>query len=286
MKYTKIIATKINNKQQLWLLGITASLMAIIMTVTWKSGEISQLGMSLLFYLAVGSIIWDKRHELILKSDIFSRCLGILLIAYILWQSVSLTKSDLLIVFTRLSPLICAIAVGLLASGWRGLKQYWREITILFFLGVPELVLLKLIDVAPLTAKFSTFLLWYSGFDVSLQKEIYINLGTQTVKVAAGCSGVGIISYLLGVAMIALLMFPIEEKKRIIVPIIAILLGFVANSIRVAILVIIVLNKQAFDYWHEGEGSRLFGMFARILGLIYFFMLQQGESKNQSSPDS
>jgi cyanoexosortase A len=287
MKSTTFTAVKTLNNSQFWLLGIGAGLIAIILTLTQRTGDISHLGMSVLFYFAVASLIGEKRHKLNLESGFFPSFLGILLIALVLWQSASLTQGKLLLVFTHLAPFISVIGLALLASGLKGLKQYWQEITILFFLGVPKIVLTSLTDISPITAKFSAFLLWYSGFEVSLQQEIFIRVPPGSIKVYSGCSGVELISHLLGLAVIALLMFPLKRKKAILVPIVAITIAFIVNGIRVALLAVIVTQQQAFDYWHEGDGSRLFGMVAvLILGLFYFLLLREGEGKNQDNLES
>jgi cyanoexosortase A len=289
MKADRLTAIKPLKTTPFWLLGIGAGLTVINLTVTWKSGDPSHLGMSILFFLAVASIFGDKRHSLTLESGIIPSFLGLLLIAFVLWQSASLPNGDSLSIFTHLSPLISALGLGLLASGFKGLKQYWQELTILFFLGVPKVLLSSFTDISPLTAKFSAFLLWYSGFEVSLQNGIYIVLPTGSVKVYAGCSGSELISHLLGIAVICLLMFPIERKKRLLVTTVAITLAFIINGVRVALLAVMMAkqNLQAFDYWHEGNGSRLFGMFAVLsLCLFYLVLLRQQEAKKQDIAES
>ncbi|MBD6614330.1 cyanoexosortase A [Komarekiella sp. 'clone 1'] len=288
MKTTTLTPVKTLSNSQFWLVGIGAGLIAIILTLTQRTGDFSHLGMSVLFYFAVASLLGEKRHNLNLESGLFSSLLGILLIAGVLWQSASLTSSSkLLPIFTHIAPFVSAIGLALLASGLKGLKQYWQEITILFFLGVPKIVLTSLTDISPITAKFSAFLLWYSGFEVSLQQEIFIRVPPGSIKVYSGCSGVELMSHLLGLAVIALLMFPLERKKKILVPIVAITIAFVVNGIRVALLAVVVTQQQAFDYWHEGDGSRLFGMIAvLILGLFYYLLLRQGEGKNQGNLES
>ncbi|WP_066380131.1 MULTISPECIES: cyanoexosortase A [unclassified Anabaena] len=291
MKNQTISAFKNLKKHQFFVLGIASCLIAIIMTVTWRAEDVSQLGMTMLFMLAVGSMIWEKRQRLTWKTDIFSSVFSMILIACILWQSVSLNQSDNVLFFTHLSPFLSAIAIGLLASGWRGLRQYWQEIIVLFFLGVPELILEKLIYIAPLTANFATILLWYSGFDVLLHEEIYITLvttlGSQTVKVDPGCSGIGLISYLLGVSILALVMFPIEKTKTIIVPIISVILAFFFNGIRVAIMAVLASKNQEFDFWHTGGGSQVIGTIAvLVFGLLYYLLNKQGNRENQVNTES
>ncbi len=285
---TAQFAIKPLKNTQLWLLGIGGGLIAILLSITWRSGDPSHLGMSILFLLAVVSMVNDKHKSLTLESSIFPSFLGGLIIAFVLWQSTTLVNSKSLAIFTHVSPFISALGLALLASGFKGLKQFWQELTIMFFLGIPKLLLSYPIDISPLTAKFSAFLLWYSGFEVSL-RGIYINLPTGSVKVYSGCSGAELISHLLGIAVICLLMFPLERKKVIFIPIVAIISAFIINGVRVALLAIVIAkqNMQAFDYWHEGDGSRLFGIFGVLMfGLFYLFMLRQQEAKNQDIAES
>ncbi|MDM9385451.1 cyanoexosortase A [Chlorogloeopsis sp. ULAP01] len=282
--FTKVKPLK---NTQLWLLGIGAGLIAINLTLTWKSGDVAQVGMSVLFLLAVASLLGDKQHNLNFESGIFPSVLGGLLIGILLWQSATFHRSELLESFLRISPLISGLAVGLLASGFKGLKQYWQELTILFFLGIPKLLLSSLFDISPLTAKFSAFLLWYSGFEVSLQ-GVFINLPTGSVKVYSACSGIESICYLLGISVICLLVFPIQPKRRTLVLIMAIAFGFIINGIRVALLAVISAQKnlQAFNYWHEGDGSLIFGMIqVMVFTLFYVFLLRQQEKNNQDSAE-
>ncbi len=279
-----------------WLLGIGASLIAIYMTFLWKAQDIAHLGMSAIFGLSVASLLWEKRRSLNLQSEIFPTVLGALLIALVLWQSAAISPEVVLnkrnfnlysTSFLRLIPLISALGLGLLASGFKGLKQYWQELTILFFLSVPSVVLSLMVDISLLTAKFSAFLLWCSGFQVSLQ-GVYINLPTGSVKVYSGCSGMESMIYLLGLSVICLILFPIQRRKQIFVPIVAVTVGFIVNGVRVAFLTVLIasLNKQAFDYWHTGEGSLIFGMIAvMIFGFFYLFLLRQEEPEDSDAAE-
>ena len=282
MKATHLALLKLLKIPPFLLLGIAAGLVAINLTLVWKARDIGHLGMSALFWLAVASLLWEKRHSLSIESGIFPSLLGALLIAWVLLNSASLPDGQDPIVhnrFLRISPFISALGLGLIASGFRGLKQYWRELTIVFFLGIPSVLASFLTDISPFTAKFATFLLWYSGFDVSLQ-SLNIILPTGRVRVYSACSGIESMTYLLGVAVICLVMFPPKWSHRILVPIVALILGFVVNGVRVALMAVLAgTNSESFDYWHIGEGSLLFGMIAiAIFGLFYAFLLRQDET--------
>ncbi|NEU75155.1 cyanoexosortase A [Hassallia byssoidea VB512170] len=266
---------------QFWLLAIGAGLIAIHITLTCKSNIPSLLGSSVLFWIAVSSLIWEKRHSLNLESGVFPSFLGISIIAIVLIKSASLTSFG---GFLFLSPFILAFGLALLASGFRGLKQYKGELLALFFLGAPKLLPSLLIKhITLLTAKLAAFILWYTGFEIT-RSGVNIYLPTGSIQVASGCSGVQIIFQQLGLAIIFILMFPLNRQQKILAPIVAATLGFIVNGVRVALMGVIVAkgNQEAFEYWHHGDGSLIFSMIAVILfGLFCWFLLNINETKNK-----
>ena len=274
---------------QLWLLGTAAGLSAIYFTLLWQAGDVAHLGMSALFGLAAASLLWDKRYSLKIESKLFSSAVGALLIAFVLWRSAVFTDSQFLSIdgeisyFLRLFPFIASLALGLLASGFKGLKQYWQELLIFFVLGAPSIVLSK-IDISPLTARFSTFLLQIAGFD-AIRQGVYIHLWEGSVKVYSGCSGMESITYLLGLAVVCLVMFPLVRSQQVLALIAAVLVGFVVNSIRVNLMTVLIAanRREAFKYWHEGDGSLIFGMIAVVVfGLFYLFLIHRSGLEPES----
>ncbi|MBW4498346.1 MAG: cyanoexosortase A [Scytonema hyalinum WJT4-NPBG1] len=270
---------------QFWLLGIAAGYIAIHLTLAWKADNSSLVGMSFLFWAALSSLIWEKRHSLNLESGIFSSFFGLSLIALLLLKSLSLTSLG---GFLHISPAIFAFGLALLASGFKGLKQYKGELLVLFFLAVPKILPSSLTDISPLTAKFAGFALWYTGFPVT-RNGILISLPTGSVEVYSGCSGIELVFQMLGLALLFLLMFPQKGKKKILLALIAAILGFVVNGVRVALMAILVAQGQqkAFVYWHEGDGSLIFSLVAVLLfGLLCWFLLEKAEIRNKDATES
>jgi cyanoexosortase A len=271
---------------QFWLLAIAAGLIAIHITLTWKSDNGSLLGNSLLFWIAISSIIWEKRDSLNLESGVFSSFFGLSIVGILLLKSASLTSFG---GFLFLFPFIVAVAIALIASGFRGLKQYKGELLVLFLIYAPKLLPSFLINhITLLTAKFATFILWYTGFEVT-RSGVYVYLPTGSIEVALGCSGIQIVFQQLGLAIIFLLMFPLNRQQKILAPIVAATLGFVVNGIRVALMGVIVAkgSQEAFEYWHDGDGSLIFSMIAVILfGLFCWFLLNINETKNKQHKSS
>lgn len=150
MNITNIASPKLKDIRY-WLLGIAGGLQAICLTLVWKADDSGHFGMSLLFLFAIGSLIWEKRHTFKYKSEILPSIVGMGLISWVLWESANLADGNIM----RLLPFASAFGVALLASGFKGLKQYWQELVILFFLGVPSVIASFLFDISPLTAQFS-----------------------------------------------------------------------------------------------------------------------------------
>lgn len=259
--------------------------MAIHLTLTWRAEDSSLWGVSVLFWIAVGSLVWSKRDSLVLNSDVFSSFCGILLITVVLLKSLSLSGLD---PFLRISPCLSALSIALLASGFKGLKQYWRELMILCFIAPSPGALSLLLDISLFTAQFATALLWYLGFNVARQ-GVFLFLPSGSVEVYSGCSGIESMLQLLGLALVFLMMFPTNRIEKLIVPVVALLIAFVVNGVRVALLATLASpsTKLAFEYWHKGDGSLLFSILAvLIFGLFCFFLLRYNEPEEHDPMES
>jgi cyanoexosortase A len=261
MKANNYSPTNLLTNVGFWLMGIVVGFIAIHLSVIWKSGDSNFLALAALNYLAIAFLLWKKRTRLSLESDIFSSFFGASILALVLIKITALTGGD----FILLAPAIAILGIVLLASGFKGCKQYWQELVILFFLGVPKVIIAAFLDLTPVTAKFAAFLLWYSGFDVARQ-GFGILLPTGGVEVYEGCSGLEAVTHLLTLAGLAIALFPKDWKQAAILPLVAIAIAFITNGIRVALLTVLAASKDgSFDYWHQGEGSLIFSMISTSL---------------------
>ncbi len=265
-----------------WLLGIAAGLMTINVTLMWRYAPVDVVGTSLLFWGGAAFLIWERYKSFNLQSDPLSSVVGALIIALVLLKSATLNNYD---IFLRLSPLMSGLGIALLASGLKGLKQYWQELFILGFMSISTGLLLRIFNISPLTAKFSAILLWYLGFPVT-REGIYINLPTGSIEVYSGCSGYSAILQLLGLSVLFLFMFPTTWKQKIYIPLASMVLGFIVNGVRVALMAFLVAysDKQSFEYWHYGDGSLIFSMFGvLLLGLFCWFFILRHEPEKHST---
>jgi len=263
-----------------WLLGIASGLIALHLTLTSRTNDTDLFGTMLLFWGVVAFLIWERHESLTFESGIFASFFGSSLIALILLKSSSISGYDF---FIRATPFLSGISLALLASGTKGLKQYRQELLILAYTAIPPGLIGVFIDAAQITAKFSAFILHYLGFEV-VRKGVFLILEKGSVEVNHGCSGVNAILQLLGLALVFLLMFPTTTGQKIVVPIVAILIAFVVNAARVALLALLVslFQPEAFKYWHEGNGSVIFSMIAVfIFGLFCWFAILKDQPQNK-----
>lgn len=277
---TEINSLKHIQEPKYWLLGIASGLIALHLTLTSRTNDTDLFGTMLLFWGVVAFLIWERHESLNFESGIFASFFGSSLIALILIKSSSISGYDF---FIRATPFLSGISLALLASGTKGLKQYWQELLILAYTAIPPGLIGVFVDVALLTAKFSAFLLHYLGFEV-VRKGVFLILEKGSVEVYHGCSGVNAMLQLLGLALVFLLMFPSTKGQKIVLPFVAIITAFLVNAARVALLAVLVSLSQpeAFKYWHEGNGSVIFSMIAVfIFGLFCWFAILKDQPPNQ-----
>lgn len=280
MKIDSLAKLKPLENTQFWLLAIASSLTALYVSLYLRlDGDLSQLTISLLGLGAVFSLLAEKRQTLKLVSDIFSSLLGILLIAFALLRSNYVVGVDSIVEFT---PFIVFLGLALLASGIKGLRQYWLELIIIFAFNLPVEYIAQRLDISIFTAKFSFAFLSYLGLPV-LRQGVNIIMPTGAVEVYPGCSGMETMSQLVKLAILFIVMFPTSLAKRIIVPIAAIAIAFVVNAIRVALMAYLVAksNPEAFQYWHTGTGSQIFFLICTIVfGCFCYLITKQDDDSD------
>ncbi|NQE32487.1 cyanoexosortase A [Microcoleus asticus] len=277
---TEINSLKHIQEPKYWLLGIASGLIVLHLTLTSRTNDTDLFGTMLLFWGVVAFLIWERHESLTFESGIFASFFGSSLIALILLKSSSISGYDF---FIRATPFLSGISLALLASGTKGLKQYWQELLILGYTAIPPGLIGVFVDVAKLTAKFSAFILHYLGFEV-VRKGVFLILEKGSVEVYHGCSGVNAMLQLLGMALVFLLMFPTTVGQKIVLPLVAIIIAFVVNAARVALMAVLVSLSQpaAFKYWHEGNGSVIFSMIAvSIFGLFCWFAILKDQPQNK-----
>jgi cyanoexosortase A len=268
------------------LLVLSAAVIAIHLTLILKISGADRQITSLLFWMCAAYLIWERKDQLKFRAGAIASLVGALLLSLLLLKCTGYCEESFLIGY----PFIAGIAIALIASGWQGFQEYWRELVLLFFSGIPEVLLAKLTDPSPLTAQFAGSLLWYCGLPVK-QNGIFLELPGGSVQVYSGCSGVMAMTQLLGMSVLFLMLLPLPWKRfqKLILPVAAVLIGFVVNAMRVSLMAILISQKQlaAFNYWHDGSGSLVFSVIGTfLLLLLVWVLIELFKSKSPEQGDS
>lgn len=276
-------ALKLAHQPKYWILAIAVSLLTIHLGLTWKTGDVKTLSISVIFWGAIVSQIWERKETYTLDSTLFSSIFGTVILTLALFKTSQIAYGG---PFLQALPLIFALGLALVASGIQRLGQYWQELLAFSILALPgerflSTLLEKIMTVltgeqlTTLTAKFSAVVLKIFQFDVSLD-DVFLILPKSVVKVYEGCSGGSSIDFLLRLGLLFIIMFPTQRMGKIITPIMAILVGFFVNGVRVVIMAYLANtgDDKAFDYWHVGDGSQIFGAIAVLLfgGVCYLLI--------------
>lgn len=272
-----------------WFLSSAAAFAALHLTLVNRAGNSELLTTSLLFWVVAASLIWDKRHSLTFESNLGTGAIGAVLIGFTLLRSAALPDAA---TFLHLLPFVCFLGLAVLASGFHGLRQYWRELLIFGLLAIhPFLEIgLQVINLSKMTAMTAAFLLKYMGFIVE-RDGIFLNMPTGRVEVYAACSGIQSTLQMLNISVLFLMMFSLRTPlQRILCLSVGVLLGYFVNALRVALMAVLVAfsNRQAFAYWHGGDGSLIFSALAVVLfgGFCWFTFLRQSDQKPDSGVEA
>lgn len=281
LKNTPIIPIRFRKNTKFWLLIVASGLTAIHLNLIHKYGDENLVSISLVLLGAALFISWENRDELEVKSDVLSRLIGIGIIAFVMFRSAYISSLE---PFVQFSPLVSAIGLGLCASGLKGLRQYWQQLALLLTLAIPlEEIIPHIVDLAPLTAKLSATMLWCLGFGAHAQGiDVFLPVGPPA-EVSPHCTGLNIISRLLRLSILVLVMFPITWVKSIFVPVVAVLIAFIGNGVRVAVLTVFVAHSQesSFDFFH-GPGGHIFTITSVVIfGLFYYLISHIDRLKSQ-----
>ncbi|WP_086758623.1 cyanoexosortase A [Nostoc sp. 106C] len=265
-------------KSNFWLTAIAVDLTIIQLSLHWKfSSSVDALFIKSLFWASIVYLIAKKQHTLNLESDLFSTLIGLLLIALTLIKSLSLFWFESS--FIKFSALLSFLGLALIASGIKGLKQYWQEfiIMVLSFDGILLSLLPAKFDISILSAKAANFVLWYLGFPVYRQ-GINVILPTGAIEIYPGCSGLNAMLILLQLSLIFILVFPINIFQKFLLPITAVFLAFFINIFRLVLMTLLVAasNDQGFKYWHGEPGNQIFSTISILaFGFICHWILKE-----------
>ncbi|MBE9174574.1 cyanoexosortase A [Synechocystis salina LEGE 06155] len=257
-----------------WLKYGALTLCSLLTILQWQAvaqrDDPALLATNFLIFVAIGSLLWEKRRSLPVQSGWAGSLLGFVLVLLVLLRSLARSGYQ-----PQISLFIAGIGLCLLVAGGQGLKHYWRELAIASLLMVdPILVsLLQALNLPLMTAHFSTVVLSTLGFNAR-QQGLFILLPAGRVEVYGVCSGIDSIVQMVNLAVILALILPVKPWAKYLSFILAPAIGFGVNALRVALLTFLISesNMTAFHYWHDNpNASGVFFLIAAALLLVFHY---------------
>lgn len=220
--------------------------------------------------------IYQKRNELMIVNRFPVNFLGSFLIIFP-YINANFIVAEISISWYIL-PLIIFIGFALLTSGFRGIKQFQRELTILTIFPLILILLrllMRLLRSTPITvisAKFTSLILWYIGFD-SVTQGTLVSVNNGVIDVYWPCTALPLLSLLLKFSILLIFFFPSLFKNPYLPFLLSIVISFVFSIIRLVIMALVVTDKAAFHYWHGVQGGDLFSFLALFsFGAVVLFI--------------
>lgn len=221
-----------------------------------------------------------------LRPSVFGAWLGFLLLLWVLRISFLITSANL---GSSLLPLLTGLGLALLATPVRGLRRVLPSLGILALL---PLIRATMIPYPTLLTKATAFIANFSlllcGLPAMIQGNV-VTLPGGSVAVASACTGLPAMLQLLNVSLIFAIVFPMRFRwQNLVMAFCAIVLGFLVNGIRIALLAIIISSQYPskqwwFDIFHNGWPAWIFpGIAAFFFVNIYTMWLESQVAEFES----
>lgn len=226
--------------------------------------------------------LWTE-HVQLLATPAWARTAPVALLLLV-WSLLVISRTS-----TIYDPLLNAVPLATLVALALLLRSPLRLSLVL--LGLLPALHYAVINLTPtdllaqLTADLSAQLLWLGGIPVLAQGDQLLLQGRSLV-VGAGCTGLNVLSLsLASVLALILLNGALSWRRTLLLALVAPLLAFVINAVRIAMLCLMPaapagstqMESAVFSYWHTGGGSMLFSLALVLLLFAVEHRLRQGD---------
>jgi exosortase/archaeosortase family protein len=222
------------------------------------------------------SVLLLKRQCLAVgrHGEAVSFILGFVLLSQILIGCLLWGQEEL---FLRTYPLGIATSVTLLFFGVSGIRKTWKVLVLLLIFLPTRDLLAQMLDLTVPTARFVASLLSFFGKYPIPSESGQLVIQDNIIRIIPECASVGTMRRMLAMATWFVLWIPVTSMVLFTVPILTMAYAFIANGLRVSLLVVLKANghKQAFDFWHEGAGANLLPLVVLIPLFMVFHQIHR-----------
>jgi exosortase/archaeosortase family protein len=196
-------------------------------------------------------------------------------------------------VFLHLFPFLSVLGAVLLLFGFRGIKMFSNELLLLSLFWLSLRTLKDWLAIAgglqSLTAHFSTMLLQFLGFNFYPDGIFICSNQPKSclIEVTPQCSAVGAMLRVSAIAIFFQALDANARLKKLILPLLAIILSFLHNGSRVAILAWLGPKSPLFEPMHQGSSAMIYEALLLLLpfvGICTYYHCRSIRSLNQAKP--
>jgi len=260
------------SRRELWI-GLACLLALHHLVFSFLTQGTAEAVNALLVWGGVLVILADQAPGWRPRPGLIGLAAGAALVLAVLWRSQQITNHD---VAATLLPLLAGLALALLAAPLRRLAAFGP---VLLILALPALMrvleeLTPIEKLSLLTARITQLLLLLCNQPAEVQGNV-VRLPQGAVQIGGPCSGIGMVTQLIMVAVIFALAFPMRRRwQNAVMLLVAPLLAVIANAFRIAVLAAITASSFAgkdwwFEFFHKYEGSLVFSG----IGVLLFIWL-------------
>jgi cyanoexosortase A len=252
--------------QRFYLLGIFTTLAVLHLNIIRNHPlEGEQITFYAVYWGGILYLLWQNQRQEN-NPTLFSSCLGLGLLFIVIIRPLNLWHLDQMLF--RFGAIIAGLGLGLLSFGFLGIRHYWRLFLLLCLMLFPFNFINGIFDSRlnfnEVTATIAAFLLHYLGFGATHSGTL-VKLPTGQVEVLYPCTGGALILWLIQLTLlIMIVVVTLTWKQRWGLVLSAVATGFLVGCIRVALLAVVVNNRNQFDYWHGQSGGTIFIAIATI----------------------
>ena len=254
------------------------------------SSQIDELMVAGLFWYVFFKRLQAHQQTEINRTKILSSLISFILISCILTRSLSFYWFDP--TYVNAMPFLIVLAVSLLKSSWY-IRKFTVELLFCLTLLIPLNILNTLvkqsigIPLQILTAKISSFVLYYLGLSVANQGTV-IRLPQGAVNVKLECTVYAVIFSLFQIWVLLVLMLPLRRRVAGAIFAFTCLVAQIVSVFRVALLAYVVDQPDLFQFWHDDQGQQLISTgLILFLGLTYYvFYWKQLDSEHEQQVEA
>jgi cyanoexosortase A len=204
---------------------------------------------------------------------------GLILISWVLWRSHLIISAEMIF---NVLPVVSGLGLTLLARPWWGLGLFVPALLILALLPLIRgmIVVGPVAKLSLITAGLTQVLFMACGLPVQ-RFGIELSIPGGRIEVGGPCSGISMLVQLLSIAIIFMIAFPMRYRwQNALMILLAPLLGFVINGVRIALLALIVSSEYEgkrwwFDFFHVELGAQIFSAVAMLI-FVFLYTKWQG----------